>query len=1009
MFRPPGAQPTIIEIDGSQHQRAQRVDADRDQALRSVGIRTIRVPSHEFDEEESPNLAEFQDRLDDFKTPKPTVPNPLVWAPVQTHRLVLALCEALDAALLAGSHWTIELCDPVGYAAQLVGPYLGILDAVDCLWNENRVMPERITFRHDSSGVSFSRIETGSYEASEHRSPDDSESDSVRVLLEYDRTPSEPLPAKDDRPTVVVRSCALPVRLLDSNKGSVPHAGLSSVSSAEDHQRALRAILRGVFAKKDFREGQLDAISQIMSRRDCVVLLPTGAGKSLIYQLAGLCLPGKTLIVDPIVSLMEDQVESLKGYGIDRAENITSMTAKSRRVAADAYFLFIQPERLRRQRFLDELTEGESTAPINLAVLDEAHCVSEWGHDFRPSYLNIGRRLRKYGSGSVGTPPLLALSGTVSRVVLNDLLQQLEIEDKHSNSIVRPRSFDREELTYRIVFATPRNRQSKLRAELKRFPQEFGVDEYDMYIPGEYTKPGIVFVQTVNGKNPITMTVKAVEAVAPLVTFYSGGPPRGHEPEWDSIKSEHARDFKDNRAPVMVATNAFGMGIDKPDIRWVVHFGLPGSIEAFYQEVGRAGRDKNKAISVLILTEKNRDYNERLLSAETLLERRSTEDDIDTALYFHEMNFGSIDEEHEALMKMLSRLHELQDHIPLGKSENERKANQKALHRLSTLGVVNDYTLEGFDKSTVAIVETADFSTSHVVAGIERFLKGNQPGRRFELKSADDYPSVETAVEECGMLLISSVRETIEKARRRSLRELWLAAGHGDGELLRNRILEYLTEGDVGNLLQDLADHAEFAFQPWIKAWLNQGGQDREVSVTDAVDPSDVPGIFLADGDLGATREWRSGAARLLGSFPDHPGLLASRGLGEALLPDGDAKELEGNLWQALARAADTYDASAEDIDHFVEWLLTLFGDDSADGAAHGALEQAALPPSDLAAGVVCAARHADAGSVLANRWLTDHWSCGRQLAMLRLADGLDLACEVATIVTDRVARSADG
>ena len=225
--------------------------------------------------------------------------------------------------------------------------------------------------------------------------------------------------------------------------------------SQEEMEQYLTEVLQAVFAKDQFREGQLQAVIEVMEGRDCAVLLPTGGGKSLIYQMAGMCTPGRTIIIDPIVALMEDQKRILEEYGIDRVVSISRReTAQGlldlllKQVASgDALFVFVTPERFQQKRFRDAIRELSINTPINMTVVDEAHCVSEWGHEFRTSYLSLGKTLRsvckRVGNSA---PPMLALTGTASRAVLKDVLTQLAISSESEHSIIRPESFDRPEL-----------------------------------------------------------------------------------------------------------------------------------------------------------------------------------------------------------------------------------------------------------------------------------------------------------------------------------------------------------------------------------------------------------------------------------------------------------------------------------------------------------------------------------------------------------------------------------
>ena len=1000
LFAPPGVAPVVIEVDGSQHTEQQSVDYRRDHRLSRVGIRTVRVTTRELASGLGPGLNEAGEVFDSALRENNEM-EPLVWAPIQAHRLVLGLCEAIDGGFLGGERWIVEVHDAIGRAVDLAGHYLALFDALDRMWGGGRVAPAEAVFCCDDQTRVYRRNSQGTYSDDTLDSlphPPD-----ARIVLDLGRTPSEAMPDSDEIPTVVIRSTGLGVPMRDSSRLPSSRVEPFVACNLPDIQASLEVVLRAILAKERLLEGQLEGITEVLSGRDCAVLLPTGAGKSMIYQLAGLCLPGRTLVVDPLVALIDDQVGGLSKQGIDRAVGISSRTASLGEDAADAYFVFITPERLQRQRFRDELTEASEVAPVNLAVIDEALCVSEWGHDFRPAYLNLGRTLRTACRGALGVPALLALTGTASRAVLTDVLFQLEITNQHENSIVRPTTFDRPELSYRVVRTVPADSQARLRGELRALARRFDAVAATFFEPTRHnrdTYSGIVFVPTVNGWHGLAETTEEVREVIPSAVPFSSSsnPPKGtSRPDWERLSLQNSDAFKDNRAAAIVTTKAFGMGIDKPNIRWIVHFGLPGSIEAFYQEVGRAGRDRRPAESVLILTEHDAARNRGRLGAsggtdaEQRGKPRSERDDVDTALYFHKNSFPPKAKELDQFLKTFTLLEKGDRRVPIGQNNGSRDAAKRALHRLAMLGSVTDYCLEGYGRSEVAEVRCNDQGPEEIVEGLLRFVERSQPGRLRAVQAEVEVQHATRldAVKHCGKVLIDFVYDTIERSRRRSLQEMWLLAGDGanDGEIVRKRVLDFLTEGDIAPLVQELAESSEFTFADWTRNW----------------------GTIASDNDA---REWRSASGRLLESYPDHPGLLASRGLAEALLPAGDLQEFERHLAQSLAPGArDRYSVSESDTEAMILWLLSVIGGDQVDesDSLRLTLRRARPEPDALAGAIVGAAQRCGMTFRTVEDWLRQNWRTGPQLATLVLAEALESANELALRTVTRYRRDGDG
>ncbi|MGV3492778.1 MAG: RecQ family ATP-dependent DNA helicase [Ramlibacter sp.] len=332
-------------------------------------------------------------------------------------------------------------------------------------------------------------------------------------------------------------------------------------------QRRVRAVLRDTFRLSRLRPGQAAVIDRVLAGRSTLAVMPTGAGKSLCYQLPALLLEGRTVVVSPLIALMKDQCESLRELGI-AAVQVNSAIDSDESKAADAAvadgsarIIMTTPERLADPDFLEMLRAH----PLALLVVDEAHCISQWGHDFRPAFLEIGQLLPR-----LGKPVVLALTATATDAIASDIAQQLRIpaDGVVNTSALRPN------LDLRVVPVA--KEEDKLAQVLKLVRGTEG--------------SGIVY----------TATVKAAQAVH--AALQEGGEPAGlyHGKLPAAERSAAQEAFMDGAMRVMVATNAFGLGIDKPDIRFVLHYQLPATLEAYYQEAGRAGRDGETARCTLM-------------------------------------------------------------------------------------------------------------------------------------------------------------------------------------------------------------------------------------------------------------------------------------------------------------------------------------------------------------------------------------------------------------------------
>ena len=319
-----------------------------------------------------------------------------------------------------------------------------------------------------------------------------------------------------------------------------------------------RALLKSAFGYEEFRPGQEAAVSAILSGRDTVVVLPTGGGKSLCFQVPALLMRGLTVVVSPLISLMKDQVDALTARGLPAAfinSTLSSAQVSDRLARVDRgeiKLLYVAPERFDFGRTAERLRK----AGVSLLAIDEAHCISQWGHDFRPSYLRV-----KKVHEELGSPTTIALTATATPEVRRDISRELALRDPET--IIT--GFDRPNLTYYVVPVKNDAGKERRLAEILR------------------GKDGLAVIYASTRKAVDHLTTVLERAKIPAAGYHAG---------LDDLRRRQVQEaFMSEKIRAIVATNAFGMGIDKPNVRLVIHYAMPGTLEAYYQEAGRAGRD----------------------------------------------------------------------------------------------------------------------------------------------------------------------------------------------------------------------------------------------------------------------------------------------------------------------------------------------------------------------------------------------------------------------------------
>ena len=359
------------------------------------------------------------------------------------------------------------------------------------------------------------------------------------------------------------------------------------------HQAALEALTR-YFGYDSFRPGQQGIVEALLAGRDVLGVMPTGAGKSVCYQIPAALSPGMTLVISPLISLMRDQVDALNDLGMPAAFINTTQTPDEQAMvfaqaaAGQIKLLYVAPERLETGRFRD----FAARTPISLIAVDEAHCVSQWGQDFRSSYLGIG----DFIAGLPQRPPVGAFTATATERVRRDIVGLLGLR----NPAVTVTGFDRPNLYFDVV---------KLETKYK-------AAWVARYVADHPDESGIVYCATRKTTEALADTLNQMGH--PAVAYHGGMSPDAREVA--------QRDFITDKVPVVVATNAFGMGIDKSNVRYVIHHNLPESIEAYYQEAGRAGRDGEPSRCTLLWNESDIVTRRRLLDNDYENERLTPEE-----------------------------------------------------------------------------------------------------------------------------------------------------------------------------------------------------------------------------------------------------------------------------------------------------------------------------------------------------------------------------------------------
>lgn len=935
----------VIEIDGSQHQLTQNVDGFRDNYLRKYGIEVIRISVSDMELENSrfhESVSKIKNRVDHIAAnqshrsytdsslitlghykkayssyPDLTDKHYMATAVMRMQLLILELLE--NGIITFDNDWNFEIKSEMsGYAE------IAIEDLF--LWFHHLYKLQKITFVRPA--YSFRYLEKEAFSIStdvlkidfsifkrytdEYLKRPDIIFVRTHYLDEYQyfkQTNGNQLAFVDFMAYDFFRmSTAVPVnyRFQFGDEGS--------------DSFSLLYFLENIFLQEipnlDFNEGQLPIIANALSGNDTIGLLPTGSGKSVCYQLAALLQPAISFVVCPIKSLMYDQKMDLDTVLFTRTNYITSdMEPSEKEIVSKEYssgkyfFVFISPERFQIKGFRSELEKINQDFHYGYAVIDEVHCLSEWGHDFRTSYLNLSNTINKFSPFS----KFIGLTATASVNVLKDIQNEFSISQM---DVKTPLHFTRKELDFDVI-DDGMNKQGAIINLLQELNEEWNIFDPE----GKESKCGIIFTSTVNGpKGCYQLSQRLSSSFNQEVFYYSGSVPTDGqkrpvmpEKEFDRFKREVQDRFKNNEFTLLAATKAFGMGVNKGNIHYTIHYGLPSSMESLYQEAGRAGRDKQKfadqQAKCLVLLSKEPQSNDKVLeqlwNPKTILAEikeltKVTRGDINTNLFMFSNSLDTIKDEFKLINDVYERYCTNKDQslvrIDSRTVQNSKAKVEKAIYRLNQLGIIKDWTIENFFsgmfEAEINDAHTPESVESTLMEMIHKYEKDFSLAK-YENDTESRYytvlykePQKFTALQKSILVLLIWSYDHFAYNRRQSLKNVYenclkLSAHTSDmtKEKFKEALENYFRFDESSYVLQYIADNP-YDFEPWFEIFLEEDKLIDQEKLTQLKDQ----------------------LSRFLESYMAHPGLDMISGVVRLLLDDFENADGASRLYSAISK-----------------------------------------------------------------------------------------------------------
>lgn len=752
----------VIEIDGSQHRNDKLIaykDAQRDDFLSSHSVKTIRIATEDIDAcngEFLEKIVEIEDRLKEFME----VLIPYKKAYEQGHlsnslkatmkataimRFQITLLSLIEKGILSleADEWKIGIFvreeEILGFENIAVEDLFRWIECLCCLMNIPYKKPRIDIIENDIQDlehrdviIDFSLLERWTCE---------NEKNPSRIFVRTDYFDDYNYFCVSTADQIIKYNIKIPV---------------------EKHiHGAFEYLLLNLFGFDDFRPGQMQVVINALNGNDTVGLLPTGGGKSMIYQLVGMLQPCLTFVVAPIKSLMLDQRDNLDTLGIENTNFINSdISGEEKKKIQKEFsvgkyqFIWIAPERFQSIEFRNYLKEIGQTHILGLGVIDEVHCLSEWGHDFRTSYLGLANNIKRFCPKAV----ILGLTATASSFVLRDVVTEFNIDMRNVKTLP---TYARPELTFSIMKVDD-DSESRRQGLLK------AINSFSKTTSNEGTilNNGIVFTLKKNGRDGCCKLSEYIYDKLEIPTrWYSGSKPKAAESwsenEFNKYKEKVQRDFKNDTFPLIVTTKAFGMGIDKANVDYTIHYGIPGSVEALYQEAGRAGRGESyrngelKAKNCIMLSMEST-YKEMVKDKsfapqtvdelledpkvtvadireilETYKEAYNMGGDIMGNLFFWQNNNEDVDTELERIMEFCNKYVVMNGkgrlygkNILLNNKKGISKSElEKIVYKLSLLGVVESWLVEKWQANDPIIpVKYMTFDKGTLISNLASYI-----------------------------------------------------------------------------------------------------------------------------------------------------------------------------------------------------------------------------------------------------------------------------------------------